>query len=244
MRPSKNQWLSYLLTFAIYATVINWKVAAILMFGVAFHECGHLWAANRMGLKTAGFFLYPFVGGAALITERYRRFSQQSFTVLMGPMWGAALSFAFYGLYLATGLPILGQAAEWMALINLFNLAPLSQLDGGQIMETITFSINETLGVVLMGISTVVAVIYIWTLNPIISALIVFFGGTYLWATYNNWNFRRTGRGYLATPLPKLLTKKEILYTTATYLATAGSLYWLYNTIKTGGQVDYMTLLK
>jgi Zn-dependent protease len=242
MLPSVNQILSYLFTFGIYASSINWRVALVLMIGVSFHECGHLWAAKRMGLKTGGFFLWPYVGGAALIQSSYRRYSQQSFTVLMGPMWGAFLAFVCYGLYLLTGFAVLGEAAEWMALINLFNLAPLSQLDGGQIMETITFSINETLGVALMAISTVAGVVIAWPYNPIISVMIVLFGGRYLWTTYNNWNFRRQGQSYLATPLPKRLNKKQIFQTVGAYFITAGSLAWLYFSIKSGGQINFYDL--
>lgn len=242
MLPTTNQLLSYLFTFGIYASTFNWKVALVLMIGVGFHECGHLWAAHKMGLKTGGFFLWPFVGGAALIQSRYTRYSQQSFTVLMGPMWGAVISFAAYGVYLLTGLPVFGEAAEWMALINLFNLAPLSQLDGGQLMETITFSINETLGVALMAISTVAGVILIWPMNPIISVLIVVYGGPYLWATYNNWNIRRHGQGFLISPLPKTLTKTQIFQTVGAYSVTAGSLFFLYSLIKSGGEISVSNL--
>lgn len=242
MLPTTNQLLSYLFTFGIYACTFNWRMALVLMIGVGFHECGHLWAARKMGLKTGGFFLWPFVGGAALIQSRYARYSQQSFTVLMGPMWGAFLSFVCYGLYLLTDWSTLGEAAEWMALINLFNLAPLSQLDGGQIMETITFSINETLGVTLMAISTVAGVILIWPLNPIISGIIVLYGGPYLWSTYNNWNMRRQGKGFLVTALARPMKKSQIFQTVGAYLGTAGALITLYTMIKSGGEINYSNL--
>jgi len=242
MVPTTNQIFSYLFTFVIYATTLNWRVALVLMIGVSFHECGHLWAANKVGLKTGGFFLWPFVGGAALIQSRYHRYSQQVFTAIMGPVWGSSMAFASYGLYLMTGLPLLGEAAEWMAIINLFNLAPLSQLDGGLIMETITFSINETFGVVLMAISTLIGVVVAWSFNPMISVLIIIFGGKYLWSSYNNWNFRRQGLGYLISPLPKLMNKIKIFQTIGAYCITAGSLFFLYSLIKSDGEISVSNL--
>ena len=214
------------------------------MVGVGFHECGHLWAAKKVGLKTGGFFLYPFFGGMALIQGRYEKYSQQAFTVMMGPIWGALISFAAYGLYLMTGLPVIGEAAQWMALINLFNLVPISQLDGGQIMESITFSISETLGVVLMAISTVVGVVWLWHMNPIISAMILIFGGGYLLATFHNWKLRKRGQGFLITPLPQSLTKSQIIQTVSAYLGTAGALFFLYSAIKSNGQIHYSDLWK
>lgn len=242
MLPTMNQLLSYLFTFGIYASTFNWRVALVLIIGVGFHECGHLWAAHKMGLKTGGFFLWPFVGGAALIESRYTRYSQQAFTVMMGPMWGGFLACACYGLYLLTGLSTLGEAAEWMALINLFNLAPLSQLDGGQIMETITFSINEKLGVILMAVSTIAGVILIFPINPMISALIILFGGPYLWSCYNNWKLRSQGKGFLITPLPKSLKKSQIFQTLGAYFGTAAILVTLYAMIKSGGEINYSNL--
>jgi len=238
-----KQFLSYVLTFAVYASMVNWKVALVLMAGVAFHEWGHLLAAKRMGLPTGGFYLLPFIGGVALITGRYTRYSKQAFTVLAGPIFGAILAFVSFGAFLLTGNPIFGQAAIWMAWLNLFNLLPLSQMDGGQILESITFSINETLGVVLMGISTVVAVVILFKVAPILSFLVIVYGGSYLMQTYKAWKWRREGKGYLTTPLPKRQTKIQILYTVLAYMGTVGSLLWLY-TMLSNASVSMYDLFK
>src|SRR2546430_11600704 len=51
---------------------------------------------------------------------------------LAGPIWGAGAAIAAYGVYLATGAGIWGAIAHVGAYINLFNLLPVWQLDGGR----------------------------------------------------------------------------------------------------------------
>src|SRR5690606_32671692 len=51
---------------------------------------------------------------------------------LAGPMWGLAASIGFYVIYLATGAPIWSAISHINAWINLFNLIPISPLDGGR----------------------------------------------------------------------------------------------------------------
>jgi len=236
MDRKTKQILSYIFTFAIYAfffgqynkEVPGWALSAVLCGGIAFHECGHLWAAKRMGLSTGGFFLYPFLGGVSLITDRYRKFSQQAFVALMGPVAGAILTGIFFMLFLLTGLPVFKLAAEWNALLNMFNLFPLAQMDGGQVLETITFSLNETVGLVIMAISTVVAAVWLFQVAPFVGIFIVLMGGANLYNAYKAWDLRRKGMGYLLTPLPKKQTGKQITYTILGYVATFGSLLALF----------------
>jgi len=50
--------------------------------------------------------------------------------------------------------------AGWMALVNLINLLPVNPLDGGQLIRTITFSVNHILGIVFLGLSLLVGVVF------------------------------------------------------------------------------------
>lgn len=244
MTRFQKQLLSYAVTFAIYASIINWQVALILMIGIGFHECGHLWAAKRLGFNNQGFYLFPFVGGIALTEGNYRRYSQKAFVAIMGPVFGLVLTAVAFGVFLLTGNLVIGQAASWMALINLFNLIPLSQSDGGQILESITFSYSEKIGVILMGISTVVAVVWLITIAPVLACLVAIFGGQYLVQVYKNYQLRAKGYGYMLTPLPKPQNRKELTYTILSYVGTSGLLALIYFGLKVWFHVDLYGLFQ
>lgn len=189
---SFKQVMSAVITFALYSILLGWKVGLLLMVAIGFHEYGHLWAANRMGLRTKGFYFLPFMGGVALVGDRYKTYAQQAFVVLMGPAWGGALAAVSWGVYFLTHQAFWLQAANWMAIINLFNLFPLAFLDGGQLLGTLTYSINRTLGMICYSISTLVATVALYQFNPLISVMIGFFGGMSVATEVKNWwNYRR-----------------------------------------------------
>lgn len=219
-----------IMTFAVYAWLLNWKAALLLTVAVGFHECSHLWAAKRLGLKTKGFYLVPFMGGVAFITDRYKNYGQQAFVVLMGPVGGGVLALATAGAWYITGSPILGAAAGWMCFLNLFNLLPLSFLDGGQLMGTISYSVNKTLGMVLNVISTLVAVVILWHYNPVIAGLIIFFGGSSVVREVRNWKNYRDGKLWLCDDdylnPPKALTGRQMAATIIGWAITGAALYF------------------
>jgi len=205
---------SLLLTFVVYSIFINWKAAILIMISIGFHEGCHLWAAQYLKLKTQGFFMLPFVGGVALVAEKYKTLGQQAFVVLAGPVGGGLLALLVAGGYYLTGWPILAVAATWMLFINLFNLLPLSMLDGGQLLGTLTYSINRTLGLVVYAISTIVAPFIIFKFNVTIAIMIAIFGGLSLHLEYKNWRAFKNGQYHLCTEdylnPPKKLSKVQM----------------------------------
>lgn len=229
MTRLQKQLISYAITFAVYASIIPWPAALILMFGIGFHEIGHLWAGKKLGFESHGFYLIPFVGGLSITAGKVVRYTQKAFVAIMGPVWGAALAVAAYLLYLATGSVLVGEAALWMAFLNLFNLAPLSFLDGGQILESIVYSINETFALVVMSLSTLVAVPLLWHFNPMLGMMVGFFGFQMQYKAYQDWKIRQklgAGANY-AHPLPKAMDWKQIAFTLLCYVGLAVGLYFL-----------------
>jgi putative peptide zinc metalloprotease protein len=212
-----KQALSYVLSFVVYAWFLNPKVALVIMGAISFHECGHLYAAKSMGLKTKGFYLIPFMGGAALIAERYKRYSQMSFVVLAGPLSGAALAAAFYGLYLVTGSTFIGVTAYWMALLNLFNLIPMAMLDGGQFVEAVLYSINDLVAAIFLTASYTIAAFVLWFVNPILAGMAVFFGLPTVLNAWRNYNWKRQGQEYLIPSQPDRMNPAQIVLSLAGY---------------------------
>jgi len=217
-----------LFTFAIYTLLVGWQAAIMLLVGVGFHEYSHLLAAKRMGLPTKGFYLLPFIGGVALVSGKYKTFGQQAFVVLAGPVGGGVLALVTAGTYFLTGVPALAAAAAWMCWLNLFNLLPLSFMDGGQLLGTITYSINKTFGMVIRIVSTLIAVVVLWFFNPILSGLVILFGGSGVILELRNWHYYRTERTYMCDEdylnPPTRLSRGQMALTIGGWAATASIL--------------------
>jgi Zn-dependent protease len=164
------------LSLAGYAAVYNWKFGLLLMIAVGFHESGHVWAMKKMGIKTKGFYFLPFIGGAAIAEEQYRTYGENSYIAIMGPVWGALLAGLCGIAYWMTGIPMLAAAGAWMATLNLFNLLPITPLDGGQLVRAIAFSIHKNLGVLFLAISLAFAGFIMWKLHIGLFVLILAVG--------------------------------------------------------------------
>lgn len=239
-----KQVLSYLVTLAVYCTLLPWKTALLIMGAIAFHESGHLWAAKKLGFESHGFFLFPFVGGVALSSGEVRNYKQKAFIAIMGPVWGAGLAFVSLLVFLLTKSTFIGQATYWMAFLNLFNLLPLSLMDGGQILESISYSLNKTVGLVTMAVSTLLAVVGLSYISPILGILVAFFGGSKIINDYRIWKLDRKsdfGRYGSIAHFPSAMNSKNLVMTTGAYLVTGVSLYTILRVMQNYG-LNYLEL--
>jgi Zn-dependent protease len=108
------------------------------MFGVGFvlliliHELGHGAAIKRAGLEAGYPVFIPFLGAFISLKGQIREPLVEADIALAGPLAGAAASTACVALYFAT------HGRLWLALahtgyfLNLFNMTPVSPLDGGR----------------------------------------------------------------------------------------------------------------
>jgi Zn-dependent protease len=223
----EKQVLSVVITFIIYSLLAGWQVSALLVIAIGFHECSHLLAAKILKLKTRGFYLLPFIGGISFVAERYKRLTQQAFVVLAGPVGGGVLAFFTFFLYIMTGIPFLGYSAYLMGALNLFNLLPLSMMDGGQLMNTISYSINRKLGFRLQVISSVLAVILLAIfINPILALFIAFLGYGPLKTEYLN------QKNNITTNQAAVMNSSQMFLTGGGWILTATSLIWLLHQLK------------
>lgn|SRR5574337_972640 len=163
-------------SLAGYAALFSWKFGLLLMIAIGWHESGHVWAMKKMGIKTKGFYFLPFIGGAAIAEEEYKSYGENAFISIMGPIWGAAMAWASAGLYWLTGNPMWAAAGAWMATLNLFNLLPITPLDGGQLVRSIAFSIHKTIGVIFLAVSLLAGGIIMWKLRIGLFVLILAIG--------------------------------------------------------------------
>jgi Zn-dependent protease len=134
---------------AAYAIVFPWQLAVALVVQLFVHEYGHVHAMRRTGMRVRGMYFIPFLGAVAVSEDAFTSRRQQAYVALSGPLWGSAIALVPVALWLWTGKPVFASIAAWWALINLFNLIPVSPLDGGRVLQALACSFSSILGVTL-----------------------------------------------------------------------------------------------
>jgi Zn-dependent protease len=129
---------SMLLSFGAYWGIYGWPFAAGMVLSIYVHEMGHVAALRGYGVRATAPMFIPGVG--AYIRAEFSRTTpaEEARVGLAGPLWGLGAAVVAYAAFMATGLPILAGIARWGALINLFNLTPVWQLDGGHAFKALT----------------------------------------------------------------------------------------------------------
>lgn len=128
---------SMFVSIGAYALIwgIPFAVGFVLLLFV--HEAGHALEAKRQGLKVSAPVFIPFLGAAILLKELPQDVWREFRVAAAGPIVGSLGALAVLGVYAATGRDF------WLALafigffINLFNLAPVWQLDGGRMISAV-----------------------------------------------------------------------------------------------------------
>src|SRR5574341_834528 len=127
-----------LLSMAAYGLVFGWWYAVGFVLLIFCHEMGHFLAAKQRGLDVGAPTFIPFVGAWIQLKNQPMNVETEAYVAMAGPVLGTIAAMACY--YQAAS----AQSALWLALayaglmLNLFNLIPLSPLDGGRITAIIS----------------------------------------------------------------------------------------------------------
>jgi Zn-dependent protease len=124
--------VSMLASLGVYWAAFGWRFAAGLIGSIYVHEMGHVAALRRLGIPASPPMFIP--GFGAVIRAGLGRATprEDARVGLAGPIWGFGAAVAAYVIFLAGGGPIWAAIARVGALINLFNLLPVWQLDGAR----------------------------------------------------------------------------------------------------------------
>jgi Zn-dependent protease len=145
---------------AAWSILFSWKFALALMVQLFVHEYGHVHAMRRTGMKVRGMYFVPFLGAMAVTEDTFTSRWQQAYVALNGPLWGSLFALVPAGLWWWTGDASWAAIAAWWALINLFNLLPISPLDGGRLMQAFAFSFSSALGLAVTALGFAGAVAF------------------------------------------------------------------------------------
>jgi Zn-dependent protease len=127
-----------ILSIGVYA--IYWGVwfAVGFVLLIFVHECGHLLAAKRLGLKVGAPVFIPFMGAVIALKEAPRNAWIEAQVGIGGPMLGTVGAGVCELIHVATGNPMFGALAYTGFFLNLFNLMPVGFLDGGRIVTALS----------------------------------------------------------------------------------------------------------
>ncbi|MCY1036808.1 site-2 protease family protein [Corallococcus sp. BB11-1] len=123
---------SMALAAGVYWTVWGWPFALGLVACIYVHEMGHVAALRNFGMQASAPMFIPGLGAFVRLKQSPVDGREDARVGLAGPIWGSAAAVAAMGAALVTGWKGLGAIAHAAAWLNLFNLLPVWQLDGGR----------------------------------------------------------------------------------------------------------------
>jgi len=184
-----------LISVFAYAFVFGWWYAVGLVALIFAHEMGHFIAARKRGLKVGAPTFIPFVGAWIELKEQPMSAETEAFVGIAGPMLGTAAAFACYLVALESGSRLLMALAYSGFVLNLFNLIPLTPLDGGRIVSVISPRI-WFLGIPML------AGLFLWSPSPLL-ILIAIIAIPQVWAAFKNKSMKDSDY-YRASPSVRL----------------------------------------
>jgi Zn-dependent protease len=131
-------FLLLLASFGVYWRAWGWAFAAGFLASIYLHELGHVIALRRAGIPASAPMFIPGVGAFVRMQHVPPDPATNARVGLAGPVAGLVAALACYGISLATTAPLFRALAHAGAVINIFNLVPIWQLDGGRGFSSLT----------------------------------------------------------------------------------------------------------
>jgi Zn-dependent protease len=159
-------FLSMFLSLGVYWAAFGWKFAAGLIASIYVHEMGHVAALHRLGIRASAPMFVPGLG-AMVRMQQYPVDAREDARVgLAGPIWGLGAALVAAAVFYMTDAPIWGAIARVGAWINLFNLVPIWQLDGGRGFR----ALSKSERFLLTGL---LALLWFWTREGLLVLLLL-----------------------------------------------------------------------
>ena len=203
---------SMLVSIAAYALLWGWQFAVGFVVLLLVHELGHVLEAKHQGLPVSAPMFIPFLGALITLKRLPDNAWAEAKVAIAGPILGSLGAAATWGIGEAIDSELLVALAFTGFFLNLFNLAPLTPLDGGRIVAAIHPALWIVGLVLLVGLAIVAP-------NPIL-ILILIVGGLEAW---RRWQHRRDPAGeayYRVTSTQRWVT--GIAYLVLAALLTLG----------------------
>ena len=127
-----------LLSVGFYAAEWGWPFAIGFVLLLFVHELGHALVLQREGIAAGAPMFIPFVGAVIAMQGRPRDAYVEAKVGIGGPVLGSVGAWAVLAVGLVWQVPLLVGLGHVGILLNLFNLVPVSPLDGGRVVGAFT----------------------------------------------------------------------------------------------------------
>jgi Zn-dependent protease len=173
---------SMLVSVGAYSLIWGWKFAVGFVVLLFVHEMGHVIALRREGVQASAPLFIPFMGALVWAKSLGGNALAEARVGLAGPVLGTIGAAACLPVAWLTGADMWTALAFTGFLLNLFNLLPVTPLDGGRAMAALAPWMW------FVGLAAIVALAVAFP-NPII--LIIAVVGAF--DVYGRWTRRRKG---------------------------------------------------
>lgn len=150
-----------ILSIFTYAIFYGWMYAVGFVGLIFAHEMGHYIAAKRSNLTVGAPCFIPFVGAWIALKEQPMNSEVEAYIGIAGPVMGSIAAFVCYLLANEFNSNLLLAISYAGFMLNLFNLIPITPLDGGRIVSVISPRIW------FIGIPILVA-LFLWKPSPLL----------------------------------------------------------------------------
>jgi Zn-dependent protease len=127
-----------LLSVLAYSLIYGWQYAMGFVILLFVHEMGHYIAAKQRGLDVGAPTFIPFVGAWIQLKDIPHNAEVEAYVGLGGPLLGSIGALVCYFIARQTDSSLLLAISYAGFFLNLFNLIPLSPLDGGRITAVLS----------------------------------------------------------------------------------------------------------
>ncbi len=123
---------SALVSLLAYGLAFGWRFGALFLLILAVHETGHSIAIRLRGLPASLPIFIPFLGALINLRRQPRDAAEEAFIAAAGPAFGLAAAWLLLWLGMQLRAPVFTVAASFGMLVHVFNLLPVTPLDGGR----------------------------------------------------------------------------------------------------------------
>jgi len=125
---------SVLVSLVAYGLAFGWRFGALLLLILAVHETGHSLAIRRRGLPASLPLFIPFLGALITLRRQPQDAAEEAYIAAAGPLFGLAAAYVLLLLGVLFRSPVLDVAGSFGMLMHIFNLLPVTPLDGGRMV--------------------------------------------------------------------------------------------------------------